>query len=94
MVLWNGKTRRPWDYKLQGQTYEPFGNFNYGAIGATLGYGLGALLRAAGAMQYVSGAWQQEFGYPWGSSPYGDDPRDQAMIRAGYTYTQLGCHKP
>jgi integrase len=35
--------RGPWDYKYKSDDhnlYEPFGNFNYGAVGAAAGYSL------------------------------------------------------
>jgi RHS repeat-associated protein len=37
-----------WDYKRRGSAYEAFGNYNYGAVGAAIGYTTPILLRAAG----------------------------------------------
>ncbi|HET7931188.1 MAG TPA: RHS repeat-associated core domain-containing protein [Rhodanobacteraceae bacterium] len=82
----------PWDYKQQntypGQ-YNAGGNFNYGATGAAAGLTSQALLRAAGAAQIIAGtstpAWRGLLG-PLGGAPYGDDPADQAAIKAGIAY--------
>ena len=91
------QTGGPWDYKQQGQAYEPFGNFNYGATGRAAGFDLGLLLRAAGAVHMKnaiqSGNWHPSFGWPLGSFPYGDDPRDQRNIIAGYTYSLNSCNE-
>lgn len=79
----------PQDYKRQGQQYEPFGNFNYGATGRALGIPGDVLLRAAGAVQVIKeGVTGQPAGpgSPFGSAPYGDYPRDQFYIRQGIEY--------
>ena len=83
----------PWDYKQYGRAYEDFGNFNYGATGAAAGFSDDTLLRAAGWAQTRGGNVDPNFGVPTGPlraylgiggvAPYGDDPRDQAMIAAG-----------
>ena len=87
------RSKGPWDYKLrsvrdkQGKiltSYEDFGNFNYGATGAALGLDLEVLLKAAGGYQVYEKHSRPEWGNPLSGPPYGDDPKDQAQIRAGY----------
>jgi len=80
---WVGKvnTGGAWDYKSRGGNQQQ-GNYNYGATGAQL-FPRGVLLRAAGAKQMQDKTHKKEFGYPWGSAPYGDDPADQEDIKAG-----------
>ena len=92
-----------WDYKQQGQTlddfgrwqpspYQDFGNFNFGVVGAAAGIPQQELLRAAGAAQTQAKTSNPRFGHWYDlHPPYGDDPNDQVMIRAGYTYYQNGC---
>jgi RHS repeat-associated protein len=76
----------PWDYKTRDADYENFGNFNYGATGAALGFSQDDLLYAAGRVQQYTGPTDPSWGTPSGGPPYGDDPRDQDMIRQGYQY--------
>jgi hypothetical protein len=89
----------PWDYKQQGNQFEPFGNFNYGATGRANGYLFDAqfLLRMAGAAQISDGTSRPEWGDPAmsplgvpyrhrGTPPYGDDPEDQRWIQLGIQY--------
>ena len=76
----------PWDYKQRGRQYQDFGNFNYGATGGASGFDLGTLCRAAGYAQCRAGTSLPKWGSPWGRPPYGDDPRDQDQIQAGYNY--------
>jgi len=86
-----------WDYKQYGSQYEDFGNFNYGATGYAFGFKETFLYRMAGWAQQRAGTSKKEWGSPWGKSPYGDDPRDQAMIGKGIEYykclkeCQSGC---
>ncbi|MEO7067681.1 MAG: RHS repeat-associated core domain-containing protein [Rhodanobacter sp.] len=83
-----------WDYKTQntypGQ-YDDGGNFNYGATGAAAGISTQLLSRAAGAAQMAHSssnfAWAFPLG-PFGGAPYGDQPMDQAAIKAGIAYYQ------
>ena len=98
------KTGGPWDAKnLTGQTipkYDPVGQFNYGATGGALGYGLTFLLKEAGRAQPPPENQTQkpsEWGYPGsrlnpggGKPPYGDDPSygGPENIKAGYEYFQ------
>ncbi len=77
-----------WDYKnIEGYkkdgSLENFGNFNYGATGAALGLTEDEIQRAAGAKQYLD-HWNEPDKYTnLLVYPYGDDPRDAAMIRRG-----------
>ena len=77
----------PMDYKQTGP-YEAFGNFNYGAVGHALGIPDHILLKAAGLAQARAGTSLPEWGNPNGGPPYGDDPQDQAWIRAGINYAK------
>jgi hypothetical protein len=87
-----------WDYKRQGRQYENFGNYNYGVAGRAAGFDSSTLDRAAGAYQVYSGTSSPEWGWPWGDSPYGDDPNDQAWINEGIRdfdngyWDMMKCH--
>ena len=88
-VLWfydKVKNGSDWDYKQTGfPGSENFGNVNFGAVGSGgLGIPPAVLLRGAGVAQRAAGTSRPEFGVPWGRSPYGDDPRDQAGIKRGF----------
>lgn len=79
----------PWDYKQRGRQYEDFGNYNYGAAGRELGIPAQILRRMAGLAQQIAGTSEPEYGAPTdvcGNSSFGDDPRDQEMIDAGYDH--------
>jgi hypothetical protein len=86
------KRRGPWDYRTnQGQQYDDFGNFNFGAIAAEMGlpYYL---------TQNLAGYYQGEgpgSGVLFLSWPYGDDEAGALQIQAGYDYVadQCGCGK-
>jgi Bacterial toxin 44 len=93
------KAGGPWDYKKYGRQYENFGNYHYGAMGATMGFSEGTLLRMAGwaNVQATGGRVTLGWGKPpdnqldafrgvGGIAPYGDDPRDQQMIKEGIKY--------
>ena len=79
---------QPWDYKniydpSKQERIEDFGNFNYGATGAALGLTEDEIQRAPGAKQYLD-HWNEPDKYTnLLVYPYGDDPRDAAMIRRG-----------
>ena len=98
IALWVDKVKPGgvWDYKRYSPKsdpllYEDFGNFHYGATGRALGFSEETLLRGAGAVQSVR---RPEWGGPFGGSPYGDDPRDQTMIKLGIEYYEkTGCPK-
>jgi len=96
----------PWDYKQQGKRdgkdYEAFGNFNYGATALALRvFDEQTILREAGRAQIAAGTSRPGWGYPGsrlspygGKPPYGDDPADQAQIKAGFAYYKAkvrGC---
>jgi hypothetical protein len=89
-----------WNYKKLGSQYQDFGNFNYGATGAAIGFNETTLLIEAGRGQIAAGTSRPEWGTPggrlWGKpvAPYGDDPDDQALISKGFQYyqaRQAGC---
>jgi len=77
------KTGGVWDYKQLGDEYQDFGNYNYGVVGRACGFSDDTLKKAAGAYQIKSGTSSPKWGWPWGASPYGDDPRDQKWINEG-----------
>ena len=87
------KNKGPWDYKQLGSQYEDFGNFNYGATALSHGFSERTALRMAGWAQQRAGTSRPEWGdpgnllNPWGGTgTFGDDPRDQAMIKKGMDY--------
>lgn len=90
---------KPWDYKSPGldrmshPEYEQFGNWHYGYVGNAAGYSLRALQEEAGYAQLNESVSRPGWGKPGsgiptyrfgGEAPYGDDPRDQELIRRGY----------
>jgi Bacterial toxin 44 len=92
-----------WDYKADspystGTNYliaMNAGNFNYGAVGASLGFSLERLLQFAGGLnvaenfrneEYASQLKQGRYGTPFRVAPYGDFPVDQYWIIRGYYY--------
>lgn len=91
-----------WDYKyglpkrsLQRLVGETAGNFNYGAVGASMGLSLDLVLKAAGAYnvwsnlgknEYRGSLLRMELGVPFMQAPYGDDIVDQYWIIRGYQY--------
>lgn len=71
------------------EPFEDFGNFHFGITGAAFGlFPDQILLRGAGAYQMYSGTSDSTYGKPWdlGPSCYGDDCRDQDMIKRGIEY--------
>jgi hypothetical protein len=79
----------PWDYKNQiDKQYANFGNFHYGAVGTAAGIPEEVLLRAAGWAQIQAGTSLPRYGNWYHSTPYGDDPEDQAWIRMGIDYAK------
>ena len=91
-----------WDDKRHGAS-EGQGNFNYGASAAALGLPKEVALRGAGLAQRFGAAWDAMTGMPvedlrwragWLTSPYGDDPRDQPPISAGYDYGRRRYRNP
>ena len=80
--------------------YEDFGNFHYGIVGRAFGFSERTLLREAGRAQQAAGTSRKEWGSPgwrinpWGGEgSYGDDPKDQEMIREGIMYYDSGAYK-
>jgi len=85
----------PWDYKRQGP-YDDFGNFNFGATGAALGYPDEVLLRGAGASKVMERRVRRQpdppdLGSPFGDPPYGNERDKQEMIRRGIEYYKHTC---
>jgi RHS repeat-associated protein len=81
----------PWDYKTQGQQYDAFGNFNFGATGGAAGIPLQVLQAGAGAVSTLVGTNSSRYG-SWYQPPlYGHAPIKSDMIAAGYAYYQQGC---
>jgi len=80
-----------WDYKQYGNQYQKFGNFNYGATGTAMGFPEIILLRAAGYAQVQAGTSQSGWSTWDAGPPYGDDPADQVMIKAGIEYARNNC---
>lgn len=81
--------------------YEDFGNFNYGAVALAFGFSENAALRAAGLVQTIvdttrklgkddiAGAAAYGLHHSMdflGQPPYGDQERDQEMIKNGFRY--------
>jgi RHS repeat-associated protein len=93
------KNKGPWDYKQNSPGYEDFGNYNYGRTGAALGFATHFLLGQAGRAQQAAGTSKPEWGDPGflgygdlgGTGSYGDDPRDQEMIKRGISDQRNGC---
>jgi RHS repeat-associated protein len=86
------RRRGDWDYRTnQGQQYDDFGNFNYGAIAATMGLPYYVTQNLAGLYQGNSPG----SGTPLNIWPYGDDVAGALQIQAGYDYAtgQCGCGK-
>lgn len=89
----------PWDYKQYNRGYQDFGNYNYGRAGAAMGLTTDFLLGQAGRAQQAAGTSRPEWGSPGflgysglgGTGSYGDDPRDQEMIRRGISDQRNGC---
>jgi RHS repeat-associated protein len=92
-----------WDYKNKEKRGTPgysqameFGNFDFGAVLAGLGFSLTFTQSAAGIAQIViciSGG-SCGTGVPFVQYPYGDQAGDQRQIMAGYNYEQAvlaGC---
>lgn len=85
-----------WDYKQQNTSstsYENFGNFNFGATGAAMGFPDQVLQRGAGWAQTRAGTSKSDWGSPLGKFPHGHDKNDQEQIKSGIEYTKCGCNK-
>ena len=77
----------PQDYKLQQKGWAPFGNFNYGAVGAAYGYSEGKLLAAASGVQSYDNLRKN------GQLTFGNNTDDPPVISAGVQYFRNGCYK-
>lgn len=81
--------------------YEDFGNFNYGAVALAFGFSENAALRAAGLVQTIvdtarklgkddvasAAAYGLHHSMDFlGQPPYGDQEKDQEMIKNGFRY--------
>jgi len=93
------KTGGDWDYKsprsgdnVNNIQYEDYGNWHYGYIGTATGISENFLEQQAGVEQQKQGTSKPNWGNPsspyglnpiGGSGTYGDDPRDNAMIKDG-----------
>jgi RHS repeat-associated protein len=96
----------PWDYKFGSgvagtpdyQDATVFGNFNFGAVMASLGLSYTQTQSAAGAAQTLicAGGGSCGTGLPFNGWPYGDQEGDASVIYNGWAwYTQLKagvCH--
>jgi hypothetical protein len=88
-----------WDYKRQGSEYEDFGNFNFGATAAAMGFPEYIAQNGAGIYQQLFGASRAGSGFPFFKWPYGDDKKDAGHIKDGYKYykgykdKKNGCKK-
>lgn len=85
-----------WNYKKKLRHGEHVGNFNYGATGRAIlrkmnrNFVENLLLRGGGYKQEQDGTSQEEWGdyrdLTLTNSFYGDDPRDQEMIKQGINW--------
>lgn len=82
------------DYKRGHRSAAEFGNFNYGAVGAAMGWPTAVLLNEAGRNQMQPGkTYKPEWGTPgpiWApklcTKTCGDQPEDRAWILRGINY--------
>jgi RHS repeat-associated protein len=102
LIKWAGGGA--WDYKAADEVNlsnfliaQNAGNFNFGAVGAALGFSLETLLKSAGYVNYATnysnqtyrkGLQEGRFGRVGTKPPYGDDPIDQYWVIRGYMYYQ------
>ncbi|EFL52351.1 hypothetical protein DesfrDRAFT_0840 [Solidesulfovibrio fructosivorans JJ]] len=92
------KPKGAWDYKRRSREYEDFGNFNFGATAKAFGFQEKWALQAAGIVQIfqhkASADFYDEkylqalidFKKAFNGPPYGDEKRDQEMIKLGFRY--------
>lgn len=93
------QNKGPWDYKQYSRGFQDFGNYNYGRTGAAMGLATDFLLGQAGRAQQAAGTSLPKWGSPGfqgfgglgGTGSYGDDPRDQAMVKRGISDQRNGC---
>ncbi len=103
------KTGADWDFKsprrgdnVGNPQYEDFGNWHYGYIGTAAGLNSETLQEQAGVEQQNTSTSRPEWGNPsWGggwsgfgeSGTYGDDPRDNALIKRGIAQREFERQK-
>ncbi|WP_162179639.1 polymorphic toxin type 44 domain-containing protein [Solidesulfovibrio alcoholivorans] len=87
-----------WDYKRKDPEYENFGNFNFGATAKAFGFQEKWALQAAGIVQiyqhksvvdYHDKEYCKallDFKEAFQGAPYGDEKKDQEMIKLGFRY--------
>ncbi len=78
-----------WDFAAQdGGDFEPYGNFHFGVIMASLGFSLTDTLHVAGLAEWKSrfGKVEKEWGSPFEGFPFGDDPIDLFWVIMGWYY--------
>lgn len=76
----------PWDYKRNNnRRFEAFGNFNYGATGAAMGYSSATLLAAS---LYIHLTRQYQ---PLNTENLRQEYGDQKVIALGVRYLTAGC---
>lgn len=92
------KPKGLWDYKRRSPEYEDFGNFNFGATAKAFGFQEKWALQAAGIVQiyqhkaradFFDAKYTQvllDFKEAFKGPPYGDESRDQEMIKLGFRY--------
>ena len=92
------KSKGPWDYKRIDMDYENFGNFNFGATALAFGFHEKLALQVAGLYNVLTNKARQhwkdkeyqkaisDFSVSFQGPPYGDDSRDQVMIKYGFQY--------
>ncbi len=81
------KTTTRFSFGNNRMTSEQLGNFHYGIVGREAGFGEYGFLFAAGGNQISSGTTIAEWQTPEMMRLYfGDDPRDQFMIKLGFAY--------
>ena len=89
---------RGWDYKRKSPEYEDFGNFNFGATAKAFGFQEKWALQAAGIVQiyqhkarpdFINAEYAKslaDFKEAFQGAPYGDEKKDQEMIKLGFRY--------
>jgi RHS repeat-associated protein len=92
------QTGGPWDYKDQvpgmQQAWADFGNFHYGFVGAGAGIPNSLLLWGAGLANWHDNPQNRPlYGSPFDprNPTHGDQPDDQAQIKAGIAAYRAGC---
>ena len=83
------KTGGLWDYKqLNPQLYDDYGNFNYGATAAAMGFPYYVVQNVAGLYNGPGSPHDGTYFLKW---PYGDDVRGAQQVQAGWDYVNNHC---